>query len=101
VALSWLRAERVVNQLCEAEADYPMTLVQTGGEGWLSDAVRDELARLGWTSEPLETGAEQPEHVTDDPLPPPRDQGERQAPTEPPREWREAEEAAERRRYGP
>ena len=98
VALSWQRAERAVNQLREAEGDYAMTLAQTGGEGWLSDAVRDELADLGWTSEPLDTGAEQPEHATEEPLPPPRDQGERQAPTEPPREWREAQEAAERRR---
>lgn len=100
VALSWQRAEQIINQLREAEGDDPLTLAQTGGEGWLSDAVREELARRGWTSEPLDTDAERPEHLSDEPLPPPRDQGERQAPSEPPREWREAHETAERARRG-
>ena len=100
MALSWQRAEQSINQLREAEGDEPLTLAQTGGEGWLSDAVREELARRGWTSEPLDTDAEQPEHLSDEPLPPPRDQGERRAPSEPPREWREAHETAERARRG-
>ncbi len=98
LSLSWQRAEEIVNLLRAQVGERPLELAQTGGEGELSDDVRRELERRGWRSEPLDTSEQQPRHVAEPHGPPPRSQGEGQAPVEPPKEWREAASEAERRR---
>lgn len=98
VSVSWKRAEEIVNQLRANLGEEPLTLAQTGGEGELTDRVREVIEPLGWRTEPLDTSERQPDHVNDPESPPPPDTGERHAPTEPPPAWREAEEEAERHR---
>src|SRR4051812_2189060 len=61
VALSFKRAEEVVNALRTAHGRDPLTLAQTGGEGEVSDRVARALDR--WTPRPLNTGANDPAHV--------------------------------------
>ena len=97
VALSWNRAERVVNELRARQGQDPLRLAQTGSEGEVSDVVAEELERLGWTSRPLNTGRQDPRHVDQPGAPPPADQGERRAPAEGPGAWeRQAHEEANR-----
>lgn len=48
VALNWKDAEELVSGLRSHVDRPPVELFQTGGETWLTDPVRDELARLGW-----------------------------------------------------
>jgi hypothetical protein len=49
IALSWKRAETMLNEL-RAEHDRPkLKLARSGGEGELSARVVDALAPLGWT----------------------------------------------------
>ncbi len=95
VSVSWRRAEDLVNALrARVDAD-ALELAQTGGEGELTDDVRDELGTRGWTSEALDTEEHQPGHVTSPEDPPPPDQGERFAPGEPREAWERAHEEAE------
>ena len=97
VALSWQRAEDVINALRGRHGHPPLALAQTGGEGEVSAPVDDELGPLGWTSEPLNTSGHEEAHVTSPPDAPPADQGERDTPTEgPERSLREAHERADR-----
>ncbi len=96
VALSWRRAEEVVNGLRRHAGEEPLTLAQTGGEGSLTDRVEEALTRLGWSVRPLDTSSHDPGHVSEPNSPPPRGQGERDAPTEPPEAWREADAEADR-----
>lgn len=98
IAVSWKRAEEIVNLLRSRFGEEPLTLAQTGGEGELTDRVREAIEPLGWRTEPLDTSQSQPDHVDDPESPPPPDTGERHAPTERPPAWREAEEEAERHR---
>jgi alkylated DNA repair dioxygenase AlkB len=98
VSVSWKRAEEIVNQLRANLGEEPLTLAQTGGEGEVTDRVREAIEPLGWRTEPLDTSQSQPDHVDDPESPPPPDMGERQAPVEPPPAWRAAEEEAERHR---
>ena len=98
VAPSWSRAEQIVNGARERAGREPLVLAQTGGEGRLAHTVEQELGGLGWSSEPRDTSERDDVHAPQ-PAPgaPPGDAGERQAPVEPPAEWRGAhEEAAER-----
>ena len=96
VALSWSRAEALVNDLRTGEEKEALVLAQTGGEGEVSDLMRDELGRLGWTSEPLDTSEHDPEHLSQPESPPPPETGERDAPVEDPHAWeREAHAAAD------
>ncbi len=101
VSLSWGRAEAIVNDL-RAGRDRPaLALAQTGGEGDVSDLVRDELDRLGWTARPLNTGRRDEQHLSQPESPPPAGQGERMAPGEDSHAWeRQAHEEAERTRLG-
>ena len=83
VALSWSRAEAVVNQLREREGQEPLVLSQTGGEGEVSERVSHELERLGWHARGQDTGRGDAQHASADRQPPPADHGpaewERQA----------------------
>jgi hypothetical protein len=98
VSLSWREAEEIVNELRRAAGREALELAQTGGEGEVSATVGAELERLGWTSQPLNTGRHDDAHVEQAKSPPPADQGDRDAPVEDSRGWereahREAEEA--------
>jgi hypothetical protein len=103
VALSWSRAEELVNGLRHEAGRPPLALAQTGGEGEVSDLVRDELGRLGWVARPLDTGRHDDAHLAQPASPPPADAGERQSPAEDSGAWErrahaEADDA--RRRHG-
>ena len=87
VALSWKRAERLVNELREGTGHPALILDQTGGEGEVSERVGRELAALGWRSEPLDTSEHQEHHVSEPASPPPPGHGEEQAPDAPDRRW--------------
>jgi hypothetical protein len=78
VALSWRRAAEVVNGLRRDVGKDELPLFQSGREGELSNTVRDELGRLGWESEPLDTSRHDEAHVTDPPSAPPPETGARQ-----------------------
>jgi hypothetical protein len=62
VAFSFVLAEGMVNLTRQIFEQSPLELAQSGGEGEVSDTVRDELARLGWTIRPLNTGEHDPAH---------------------------------------
>jgi hypothetical protein len=95
ISLSWSRAEEIVNELRARVGAEPLTLAQTGGEGEVSRTVAEELGRRGWTSTPLNTGRQDPEHATRPESPPPPGKGEEQSPVDDSRawEWRAHEEA--------
>ncbi len=96
VSLSWSRTEELVNDVRGRQGKEPLALAQTGGEGEVSELVRDALGRFGWRPEPLDTGEHDPEHLTQPESPPPADQGERMAPVDDPRRSeREAHEQAD------
>jgi len=78
VALSWGKAEELVNELRARVAEDPLELEQTGGEGEVAETVRTELETLGWRSRPLDTSRHDASHVS---------QGEEPPATEPRREW--------------
>jgi hypothetical protein len=100
VALSWSRAEDLVNRLRQRCGRDPLELAQTGGEGERSDLVADELGRLGWRAESLDTGRHDDRHLSHPESPPPKGTGERQAPVGDSHEWerRAHAEADENRR---
>jgi hypothetical protein len=91
LSLSWARAERIVNELREREGEAPLDLAQSGGEGEVSDTAGEELAGLGWTAAPLDTGRHDDAHVDDPADPPPASSG----PREPPEWERRAHEEAD------
>ena len=96
VSLSWRRAEEIVNGLRQPHGVPALELAQTGGEGEVSRTVGDELARLGWTSTPLNTGREDPEHATKPESAPPAETGEARSPVDDSRAWeRQADEEAD------
>lgn len=76
LALSWSRAEAVVNGLRAIHDREPLELAQTGGEGEVSRLVGDELARLGWSSQELNTSRHDPRHTDQPESPPPAKQGD-------------------------
>ena len=74
VALSWRRAEEIVNELRGDHHAEPLTLAQTGGEGEVAGTVAGELAGIGWRSHPLNTGRHDDAHVSQpEESPPPQD----------------------------
>jgi hypothetical protein len=100
---SFQRAEWLVNQWRERHGQAPLDLGQTGGEGDVDRTVDQELARLGWTHRPLNTGRHESSHEGVPESPPPPGHGERMAPVGPSdeRDRRAHEEAeAELRRKG-
>jgi hypothetical protein len=96
VALSWSRAEELVNELRREVGEPPLELAQSGGEGDVSPTVAEELAALGWVSTPLETSEHDEGHVSKGAAsPPPRDTGRRMVRDPQTREWeRRAHEEA-------
>lgn len=70
-ALSWRRAEELVNELRSLASLPRLELAQTGGEGEVSKTLAGELGRLGWASRPLDTGGHEAAHLDDEESPPP------------------------------
>jgi hypothetical protein len=65
VSVSWKRAEEIINELRANLGEEPLTLAQTGGEGELTERVREAIEPLGWRTEPLDTDDAQAHHVTE------------------------------------
>jgi len=63
VALSWSRAEALVNDLRAHAGRGPLELEQTGREGEVSDLVRQELDGLDWHQESLDTSGHDARHA--------------------------------------
>jgi hypothetical protein len=102
VALSWTRAERLVNALRGQRNLEPLTLAQTGGEGQIGHLAGDLLGGLGWSAEPLDTSSQDPAHAGE-PVesPPPKGAGEAHSPVEDSGRWeREGHREAEDVRRG-
>ena len=97
VALSWKRAERLVNELRERAGHPALTLEQTGGEGELSDGVEAELEALGWQSRPLDTSRHQEHHSPEPESPPPGRPGQERVPDAGDRRWSSVAEGDEAR----
>jgi len=93
VALSWGKAEELVNELRARVAEDPLELEQTGGEGEIDDSVRADLEALGWTAQPLNTSRHDPQHVSQGEEPPPKGTGQQHAPAERDGEWAEVAHA--------
>lgn len=98
ISLSWRRAEELVNDLRGRHGQRRLELAQTGGEGEVSELVRDELGRLGWSARPLDTDRHEPQHLESEESPPPREQAERMAPDDRGDWEREAHREAEQNR---
>lgn len=101
VAVSWKRAEEIINEARAARGRHELTLAQTGGEGQVSNRVAEALRALGWSSRPLNTGRRDEAHVDSPADPPPPDAGARHAPVDDPKAWEReghAEAEAERSR---
>ena len=99
VSLSWGRAEELVNDLRAGQGQEPLTLAQTGGEGEVSDLVAEELGRLGWSAEALDTSRHDPGHLAQPESAPPGEQAARDAPTADDTDWeRVAHDEAEQNR---
>jgi hypothetical protein len=92
VALSFTRAEEVVNLTRRIFGREPLELAQSGGEGEVSETVRGELQRLGWRIGSLDTSEHDDAHVEHEHVAVPKDRTGRGG-----REWeRQAHEEADR-----
>jgi hypothetical protein len=102
LALSWTRAERLVNELRGRRGLDRMTLAQTGGEGEIGELASEVLGGLGWVAEPLDTSIQDPAHVGQPAeSPPPKGSGEVESHVEDSGSWeRQAHREAEDARLG-
>jgi hypothetical protein len=74
VALSWKRAEELINAVRRGHGEEPLVLAQTGNEGDVDRTIHEVFEPLGWKIEPLDTGGHDPAHLDspEDPPPPRR-----------------------------
>jgi hypothetical protein len=74
VALSWKRAEELINAVRRGHGEEPLVLAHTGNEGDVDRTIREVFEPLGWRIEPLDTGGHDPAHLDspEDPPPPRR-----------------------------
>ena len=93
LALSWKRAEEIVNEVRTALGVGPLEgLMQSGLEGRATDRAREALESVGWEIRPRRTDEFDPAHVGE-PEHPPRQEHE------PPAWQREGHEGAELERH--
>jgi hypothetical protein len=71
VALSWKRAEELINAVRRGLGEKELVLAQTGGEGEVDRSVREAFSPLGWTISPLDTSRHDPSHLGSPEDPPP------------------------------
>jgi hypothetical protein len=71
VALSWKRAEELINAVRRGLGEEPLVLEATGGEGTVDSSIREAFEPLGWTIEPLDTSTHDPAHLDSPEDPPP------------------------------
>ncbi|HEX8855293.1 MAG TPA: hypothetical protein VF752_06800 [Thermoleophilaceae bacterium] len=71
VALSWRRAEELINAVRRGHRAAPLALAETGGEGELDRSIREAFEPLGWRIEPLDTSRHDPDHLSSPEDPPP------------------------------
>ncbi|MEA2445887.1 MAG: hypothetical protein QOJ12_3179 [Thermoleophilales bacterium] len=71
VALSWKRAEELINAVRRGLGENELTLAQTGGEGTVDRSIREEFEPRGWKIEPLDTSRSDPAHLESPEDPPP------------------------------
>jgi hypothetical protein len=70
-ALSWRRAEELINVVRRGLGAPPLVLAETGGEGIVDRSVREAFEPLGWRIEPLDTSRSDPAHLSSRADPPP------------------------------
>jgi hypothetical protein len=71
VALSWKRAEELINAVRRGLGERPLELAQSGGEGTVDRSVREAFEPFGWRIEPLDTSRHDPAHLDSPEDPPP------------------------------
>lgn len=71
VALSWKRAEELINAVRRGLGEPPLMLAQTGGEGELDRSIVEAFKQLGWQIEPLDTSRHVGVHLESPEDPPP------------------------------
>lgn len=72
-ALSWRRAEELINAVRRGLGESSLVLAETGGEGTVDRSIREAFEPLGWRIEPLDTSRRHPAHL-DSPEDPPPDE---------------------------
>jgi hypothetical protein len=77
VALSWKRAEELINAVRRGLGQKPLVLEATGGEGTVDRSIHEAFEPLGWTIEPLDTSTHDPSHLDSPEDPPPAAGGRR------------------------
>jgi hypothetical protein len=77
VALSWRRAEELINAVRRGLGEPPLELDATGGEGTVDRTIRETFEPLGWRIEPLDTSTHDPAHLSSPEDPPPKSGGRR------------------------
>jgi hypothetical protein len=77
VALSWRRAEELINAVRRGIGATPLELEASGGEGTVDRSIREAFEPLGWRIEPLDTSTNDPAHLSSPEDPPPASGGRR------------------------
>jgi hypothetical protein len=72
VALSWKRAEELINAVRRGLGEKPMALAGSGREGEVDSTIEETLVPLGWEITPLDTSRSDPAHLSSPEDPPPQ-----------------------------
>jgi hypothetical protein len=70
-ALSWKRADELINAVRRGLGEPPLALAETGGEGTVDRSIREAFEPLGWQIDPLDTDRHDPSHLSSPEDPPP------------------------------
>jgi hypothetical protein len=77
VALSWKRAEELINAVRRGLGEESLELEATGGEGTVDRSIHEAFEPLGWTIKPLDTSTHDDAHLDSPEDPPPAAGGRR------------------------